>query len=1087
MASPKCDPKFLEKFRRKAKKENYDPDRLNEVERRVRKLAKNAEYMKGRYVDEVKTRIAKERATNDHLFSQSLGEVFNLKGSNYKALDDWIANGFGVRLGEVLGLKRNATESVRKNLLDAQRIASGLIDETARYVGMRNVKAHSKNIENLFRKYGIRDPRLKAEIRMDSIEIGTYPNQKASFNIGEAGNAYLQGKYNQFVEQLENLGFSPEDIDSLTESSHKISSSMNDVRIMANSLGLNIGKIDGIGYFTRTFVPEVSRMIDAAKRQGKVFGDLLDKGQGFSLSTNIQNSRKTFKLIPEDLTVLSELTETPLEAIKEVIDNGNMTKWLHNKVSAATLEELIDTGILSKVPMTSREVADYIVSQFKDLPYKGMDDIFVTEPEKVFDFYVNNLQDSVRKSAQARTMIREGLQQGWVVDKAMKNADPELFSKFEKISADDIRQYFPQYRVLDSLYVHPIVSNTWKATLKASGDPRFMNALSQHVNYWGSLFSNAMLIHPAYASRVITDSARAVISSGANFSRSFEGLFDITKLWNSGFDNFDSVTKRYTGLNGEKVTELELLKQFIRHRGGSLVPGVSNMRIGNVKQALKDMVDIKQMNRAVNYTYEYFKNYGAKEGLGYIADGIKGKQSDLFAPIAAIANFFEVGMKWAAIKSLADDSDQIGAFFLGGLDKKPEFNNLREIFTHIDDYFLAWDDVGTATAFASNFQPFAAFSMANPPAQVRQAMRRPREFMNYYRIKSFVMNSSDAGDEDLNEATVPHWMLQSSPIAFKKIDEDKYAALLSESFDSRASAFTFIHEGSEALARDMGWWIGTSTEQREKIENELNGRSSLVRMFSEQMARSHFLWQNATELATGVDIRTGIPIERKPLLARDSFLGFSMPSVARYALSSYPLLSRLDRWNPNGILGEPEITDPRTGEIINPAKLSFTGARRTHDRNRIEKYAAGQMGDKIAMAAWLGADLRIIDVARNLQWTTKEVGDLRNALESSLSQARRDLVEEELKGVEDSEYLRRKEVFNDQVEKLIFMEFEYQKLIKYMSDKNITPKNFFEDIEKEAVRQYIQQGGQSEIDDVLIKSIEKYQKLFIGDNNAEQN
>lgn len=1086
MSNPKCDPRFLEDFQKKAKKESYDTDKLREVERRVRKLHAMATKTRNQYSDGIKQANAQAKASMEHLFAQEMGELFDLKGVNYNAIDAFMANSLNQK-SKAFGLSPSNrftnTGEVRANMLEMRRLARGFIDEVARYSGMKKVREHTKNVHRILKKHGIRDAKIRNQLLIDTIEIGQYPKTKAVYGIGAAGQAVLEQNYQAFQQRLVDLGLSLDEIDSMVSSAVDISAIMDEVRMMANGLGLDVGKVDGIGYITRVFTPEVSRYIDAAKRKGQVFSELLSDGQGFSLSTNIAESRKTNFFIPEDRMVVSELLGIEVDKLDEMLTNKTFTKYLYENVSADTLDELVDTGIMSKIPMTTKEVYEYMITQYKDLPFKGMDDIFRTDPEEIVDFYIGNLQQATEMSSVTKGIVSDGVKQGWAVTEELMRQNPDLYKNFKKLSAQDIKRYYPGYKGTQPVFMHPIVADTWTSILKVSGDPRFMNVFSQHVNYWGSLLSSSMLIHPAYAARILWDSARSMISAGGNFFRSFEGYFDIVRLYNGskGFDFLDNTKKIYKGIDGNLITEQELMRQFVRHRGGSLVPHTSNMRLGRGMKDFSDFFDIKQMGRSVNYTFAYMKAFGGVEASKYIADGLKGKQRQLLAPIAALANFFEVGAKWATIKSLADTrvANTTGQV-LSSFAVAPKFDNLRDLFRHVDDYFLAWDDIGTTTNLVGNvFRPFAAYAMSNPPAQVRQAMRRPREFVNYYRVKSFMMGGSDVNDEDLTEATVPDWMLKNNPVYFKKDSDGNFVTLLSRSWDARGDAFTFIHEGGEALARDYGWYVGTTPEQREKIMNDYNGRSGLSLFFADMMSQSHELWKGVIELSTGYDFETRRTIEKKSLDQRDSFLGFYMPSLARYALASYPPLSRLDRANPGNIFGTPEIRDPVTGEVELEGQPSFAGAKRD-DGNRIERYLPGQHERLIRIGQVMGLDFRIIDVARNLQWSMNDIDRSISEMKAGLGKTRVELTKQMLKGnTDDPEFQRRVQEYNEQVEKFVYLNYDLIRLVDYANDKGIPPSRVLEEVENDAVRKYIELGGRTPVDEGLRKALEKADGLFL--------
>jgi hypothetical protein len=703
--------------------------------------------------------------------------------------------------------------------------------------------------------------------------------------------------------------------------------------------------------------------------------------------------------------------------------------------------------------MTTTEVYDYIVKKYGNrLPYKGMQDIFVTDPKRVAEYYTHYLKESTYKSSLAKNMVREGLKNGWAVPPSVYKANPEQYKNFKFAKPEDIRRYFPQYNS-EGVWLDKSVDSTWSSILGMASDPAVMNEFANAVKSFGSFFNQSLLISTGYPLRTLYSTFQASYSAGGNMLRFLEGYNDLQRITRGGlgYEALDNTEAVYKSLDGKKlITERELYRQWLIKRGNEFAPETANNRITPDDRFFSlEKANPFNLNKGINFLKHYFAAYGGVEGTKEALNMFKSGQSEIFGKVALIASYMEAGGKWSTLKSLADTrtSKKVGQWASGA---PPRFNNLDEIFKHMDDYFTPWNDVGDFVRFMNNtIKPFSVFAMWNVPAQIRQAMRRPREFVNYWKIRSFANQATIEDDEDLNEATVPSFVKWSSPqFLWKDKESDQWVTILTSNFDARAEAFAYLQKGGEQYERVMGRYVGTTDEQRDQLRQEMEGQGFALQYMQDFLREGNPAIINALSIAFGYDIRKDRPIQTDPSDRRET--AFGVHPYTEYVLSAYPLLGAIIRSNAFGWLGTPEFKDPKTGEVIIPAKSGVLGSNRVdYD---ITKYENDKQALIIRGLKVLGFNVKVIDVGRNMQWNFSESNQLYNEAKSQISNLRRNLVEGYLKGEhEDSpkEYKRRLDTYNDRVIQAIQLRADTMRLGAMMKEKGIKPTETFDKIERE--------------------------------------
>lgn len=840
MVSVNCKFSFI----KSKDKSRYNPDELREVEKRAMEFWKTLATAGAKHkdIESEATRLgARARAIADHVSSLDMVDVVNLTGSLGKISKFW-ANQLGLRanfLGMSPFFDYTKAGRLQENFVDAQAVGQGMVEEFAKFGTVNAIKKLSDEMNGLFALHRINDKRALNALKLEALDVGFIPKARIVTRGSEAVDAVLDQRRTLFTEKMRRYGFLGSEIDSIINTATKIQVRNDEIRAVANSLGIDkgIGSIGGVG---QTFRPEVKKFIREWSDAKKAFPDSWNK-----INYLQELSKKSVTYTVNDEVITAYQLGISMDELRYLMESGTLAKHIAKNIEPALLENMLDVGSLSKLPMTTKEVYEMVVKELgEELPFKGLDEMFIVDPAEATKYMADNMINAARKSNMARLIVGQGLENGWGVTATQYLENPALYKDYKLVEKTTLNRWFDDYSGQD-IYIRKDVFDVWDTQLAIAGDPIKFNALVQNLQYWGSFFNQARLLSVAFPVRVILDTFRNYSAAGGNLLRYHEGWSDLLRIQRNGLDALDDTKAVYKGLDGGMVTERKLFESFVELRNVGVAPFVASEAI----PLYNNLKGLFRFDKSVNYVMWYMKAYGGLEGsfkTGKEAlDYVKRLQGSIFQNIAAPASFFEASSKWSLIKSLADTTraNKFGQVASGMGTTVKDFNNLRDIFRHVDDYFPNWNNPGGLANFLSfTFKPFASFAMQNPPAQVRQALRRPIEFINYWRIQGLINQALD--DEDLNEATVPDYMMKTPIAVHKDKESGEWIFLLPSSWDARKDAWQSITEAGESAARMSGQYVGTTKEQVDM----LTGRDGTFQFFKE------FFGQSATPITRALEV-----------------------------------------------------------------------------------------------------------------------------------------------------------------------------------------------------------------------------------------
>lgn len=745
-----------------------------------------------------------------------------------------------------------------------------------------------------------------------------------------------------------------------------------------------------------------------------------------ALTKKVKESIDKVVATPEDImdeiAVLTNKTVPELEAIRDdlVRGTGGLTandlqdlfqkplEWLdhlHKNLSGEQIDALVDSGIMSKVPMTTREVFDYFVKQY-DLPYTKMSELFVTNPVQALEKYKNSLRRAAGDSAMFRRIINDGSRANWIVPRAMSD-DPQ-FAGFKNLQDIDIARFGISEQDAETFkgaFVHPRVYEQLSGLVELQTQPKTMHEFAQSLAWLQRQLNGGALLgsNVAWVAKTFFGNTIQYVAGGGNMARMIPAHIDMMKLMKNGLEAFDDVHP-FLKDGDVFITKREAIKRFTIGRGHDFIPMTAGQRISDVASGYQ-AVNPLNIPKALHNIYSYGQLFGSpldgiKGSVTYTAKMFEDMQSTLLHPFAVTTNYLDISTKWGLLTStmkIADVSDGIreAQQLLGG----KHFNaTMDEAFQHLDNYMVDYASLGAGQQwFGKYVRPFAGYALMNPPMQIRHAMRNPTKFMAYMRLYSFLNSMNDK--PDVTEAGFSKYELNDLPMSLHYDPATKQATTMFPSnFDPIVDALVFGKDTATKVQRMFGKNVGNGYERRSDLLTPYT-----VRQFLEDTVakNANSLVKVLAEVSSGKDSFTGMDIDK----TKADLFGVPVSSDVAWLMGKFPLIGALDR----KLGGRGVITDT-AGNVVSPAERGLLG---TPDRpaSRSEKtqfYTEKELGTfRARVIATAGIKVKTIDVAENNQFTLADISKTGTALSSAIKQKEMILREKpDTKGLAELETMR---------------------------------------------------------------------------------
>lgn len=1088
-------------LKQNGKNRPFTPDELSNVEKRAQMLQERLMSTARAMAPELEKDAQEFAETTMKRWTKvaRMMEAETLKPGSNKNIVKWLefqlAEKFAV-WKNMAGFGEGVTEAgaVRQALQRTGRKYGGSVADILSEIGASNkVYDVQKASRKALKGSGLNKYEVDAIIQ-NAQEVGWQRYLEEGINTGEAGKQLLAAKQRDLLERLKGHGLSPDEVETVVNGGKEIADTYHGIYQAVSELGVDMGDASKlIGYSPRLFTDEaISRMKWNLEANGVSFGNLKNKNTT-KLEDLITASRTTNEFVVEDAALLDFLlrrndpevyTKLGVKDAMELIGEHNKVgEALFNHLGSDTVEALVDTGIMSKIPMTSQEVFDYMVRRY-ELPFDGVNELMVVDPIKALKLYKNQLESLATDSGKSWLLLRNAMDGSWGVSKKEVMSNPQKFKGFQPLSEvvpDNLKQRFglsegglygtkgansTLFTTLEDTYAHPVAANMFKAVLDISSDPNSMATFARILNTVNKTFRSLVMTTTGTVMRIVWGNAFQVVGAGGSlfeYGQQAAKWIGLSLTGNQGERAakrlFDDTKKMYKGLGGEAVTEYQLYRQAVAEGFLNDLTSLTGDAVQSSNKAGN------YLTKAPKYLADTVMKYGLLSGkpIQEVSEWFSHLAADkVGVPFRMANNTLDNAAKFSILKSVTTDSmlENLGQF--ATLNTK-KVRSLEEAIEHAQDYFFWYDDLGTVDKVMGRYiAPFWTYMSRNPVAQVRSAMRNPGKFMSYHRMYA-AMNAPASGEgDDLPSGSLQGYQLDQKnvywviPADQSATGKREYFAISMSGVDPVADGQQFAGEVgsnilsmfgfkkdpktgnlSERIAANSPW---SKTETNNTLSKYLSGDMSST-------ITAYPVVQAAYKAVTGKD-NYGKNIEEFDVTGnkvQKSLLGYKVNPLAKMWFETLlPPLASLDRLNPGNAFGKPEIKDAQ-GNITQQAQgsqmpqlpgLEPAEARARSSQKDINRTKVGEQNKggffSLPTLDPLGVNVNYIDVAKQMGYSEKEIVDAMKAGKNAIIKTRLSL--------KDSDPKKRKETeerIAEYIQQYVYLQSEYRGMVRWREQRGI--------------------------------------------------
>ena len=824
-------------------------DQLDDISRRVEELDKNLN-------DSTQASQASERFTNQarHSFRTRLKSAMRLVSDQFlhpgdekrEFLSHWLAKNFAVwkEWGQ-LGSKATIPGAVRQQLKRAERLfTNDLPHNLGRLAIEERIRSNWQEMKKLKKKHKISDADFH-DLSVLAVELSYSRWAKQYYNVGARGLEFIRGRYENFVKFMDDLGLEASEQEHILQLGRGVADSYHQALKITQEMGVNVNQLENMEFFPRQLSEDIKRRFTWERQKeggtlrtgGDARGSIrLSDGSTIDLGQAFMKSRNTHNYVIEDEIVLQAFLEAnkffELDEIKamgdinhvnDLLDPDNadvLNKAIFDHLADDQLETLVESGILSKIPMSAIEYRNWLSTKFP-LPSENLNTIMQTDWQKAFNGYREQLKRATGRAGLVWSLVKnsvglDGNRAPWGVSKLQvledakkplkeqqfKNWKPLFTSRTEESSilTREMEEMFIRSKLdkqgeVPQVYVHPIAAELFTSMLDIAEEPGKLGMVADQVRHFTRIFKNMAIATPSFTVTQFISPMFQTWAAGGDFTRH---LSDVTKMskvlflthgkkftTNQALEQvMDNTRKVYKGLEGELVTEKELYEQ------GRRLGFLNDYSPGLGETAKQKFMSFSPLNLKGNFRMwaANLEQLGMGKGTARSILDAAALPQRMFIDRVAYWNMlltteFENAARFGTLKSLQFDRTK-GTGFLDRIQQAKkvaasqgnlEFDTLEGAVEHAQNYFFMFDDQGNLDATIRDFVvPFWSYVSRNPVSQVRAAIRQPVRYGNFLRLYA-ATNGKEEIEEEVGMPTenfVPEWVEEQRPV-YWSVDVDE--------------------------------------------------------------------------------------------------------------------------------------------------------------------------------------------------------------------------------------------------------------------------------------------------------------------------
>lgn len=927
--------------------DDLPPDTRSDITRRIQKSLQRLNAVAAPAEQTSTLPAVRVWAENRFEALMRMANMTHLAPGNARGLQYLMARHFNIgRVGAGLVGKLTDAGAVKQLVHRIRKYGSG-----EAYDLLANVEFLSRNLSierelgNIRRRFNI--PKNEWDrLKLDLLEVGLHPYNQRDFGIvGPEGIEFLRGRQRAVRNKMNGLGLSEDVQNKLAELTKRAADSYAEVYEVIRTFGVRAENADGlIRYFPREISANAVRNIhwERAKEGGFRVFDVMGRSSVDNVSTVFTKSRNSFNYIVEDSIVMNEALMNAVPNIYEkmgvvglddlISDSGKLTRAFTNHIDEAApdlFNALVETGIISKIPMTTSEVFDYAVRRYQ-LPFRNLDEFVATDLSEAAELYRNSLERSVGRSVLSNFVAKASIEGGWGVTEAEKLANPALYGDFVQLTSPSAQRLdvaipsrlaeqfsIPTFQNTHT-YVHPTVAKMFRAEMALSSKPAHMGSAARlfdavYRTFDQTLISSGYPFRQSYAALFQTFAAGGRPDMYvSDYLQSYARMAELRRQGKT-FDQYHTLlddTRKIFRDGDELISERELWRRA-RRKGAlqDILPWGS--RAGG-----KTVYNPRfNPGRQIAYTRHLAQSFADNphrliELPAAILEGINSFTSPVTQQLGLFNSMFDNIGRFATLKTRLSTSPTNQLFRV--LEGAESSRNLDEAISVVDEFFFDFSNTSTVDQVAQFVIPFWRFRSRNPPAIIKMAIRRPSKFMAYQRLWA-AMNEPER--EEIIRGSLPEYAQGYTDLVWK--DGDTIFSMPRASFDS-------ISEGVDSIGSMLSF-MGVRNSPYRSLD-DVPWRNTRVNQLFMDAANASFGWvRGAFAGITGEDPRTGRELNDQGRVG-SSLLGVSVPPLMKYVVENmFPIVGAIDRSNPFGWFGTPTIYN-RDGTVAQQATPSWSRA-----------------------------------------------------------------------------------------------------------------------------------------------------------------
>lgn len=1019
MANPNCDLSFIRNLRNEVNTTVFVPERRQELLNHIDDLMRwanalgaktNTRTLSGT-AQEVQERITQQLAVSQAAY---------LSPKLHRNFAHYLAYLFDVKR-QVVGLSDNFTQpgAVRELLQTFRKRGFGEIREMVASLNLQDLAISAdQTFRQVQRKYNI--PQKPFEIfKLNMAEAPHHPYLQDAFNLrSPAGVEFLAQRQRNIRNMADQFGISAQDMNAMAEVSQRLTDTYQEIRQAIDVLGIQMGDANVAEvqrYIPRQFSQEAVNRIYTSKAEDArgVFRNMFDDTPKTVREMFVQ-SRQTNHFIPEDevlvdfalrnadpniYNLLSKATGQEINGIADVIaDNGLFVKAFvdyfdRNRKTAHLFDQMVDAGLIAKIPMSSSELYDYVMTRYT-LPFNTPKEMINVSFETQVQIYRKQLEELAGRAMAANFVARSAVDGEWGVTRAVVDADPEFYRGFRPLVGisrtehgditsrvgaipGDFALRFgltgPQY---ENVLVHPIVADNIQAMLEISTSPAKLGEVARTWERLNGVFKSQALASSGFVARQLFNNIFQTVAAGGALNIYVQDVMRVSAkvadLGNSGrsIDNleeaFDNTRRLYDGM-----TERELWHRLRKDGFLEEIMPLASANFNNLNYQ-PDFGPSRAIDNQFRYSRDLWTRVDStsdalkamRQQAGQSTRAVDNLSSRFFYRFQQMGSLFDQVSRLSTMKSLMSSpvtrnglprmsfSDAARAAYEGPISRGAVGNfqrsyNYQRALEHAQRYFFSYSDLGEADKILNRYVvPFWSFTSRNTFSVFKKLVREPHTFVAYQRIYAALNEPAAEEGADWPDAGEPDWLSETQPLRYVTEDGD-YFAIPMTPIDPLQEGLRGISGIGDTFLESIGIEFGQESPEQE-LQRLLN--KSTNRGLDNIVSNTYPWLKSAYGAISGANPDTHRRFKSSADIGVDeSFLGFRTTPFMKWLFeTNIPLLNRINNQNPFGVFGRPDRFD-RQGNLIEEGTPAWlTGAPRSRSevvrdyqdwRRRVASYA----------------------------------------------------------------------------------------------------------------------------------------------------